>query len=88
LGKGYNMQPGGRGSHAGDMIPNPNRAVVITILDTGAELHFPSARKAAKEMCTSPQTIGRLVNKEIKKRKCKGGKYLNKFFTARFAIVR
>ena len=81
----YNIQAGGRGTH---MI-NPARVVVITILDTGAEIHFRSLRKAARGMGVMADAISRLANnayKRAKKRKCKGGKYMNKYFTARFAI--
>lgn len=81
------MCSGGRGVHSGD----PKRAIVITILDTDAELHFQSMRKAAKVMGVTSSIISRLANNAYKRtntRKCNGGKYLNKILTASFAVVR
>jgi len=85
---GYNIRPGGIKGLAGDMIRHHYSAVVITIQVTGEELYFDSFDEAAKEMGLQSHEIGGLANKmcKWKRRRCKGGKYFNKYFTARFAI--
>lgn len=60
------------------------RAVVVKILDTGVEIHFLSATKAAESMGISIAVIGNLANGRAKKSKCKCGKYANAFFNARW----
>jgi group I intron endonuclease len=62
------------------------RAVVVT-LETGEEFGFESCQAAAKEMCTDICNISRLARKKIKKSKCKGGKYKNAYFTARYRDI-
>ena len=96
---GYNIHHGTTiGPHG--VVRYSYRAVVITILDTGSELYFNTYLEAANGMGVNPMFILLLANNnELYKKwkngqrrpalrwKCKGGKYLNKIFTARFALI-
>ena len=57
---------------------------MIKILNTGTEFTYDSVNEAAKEMGVGRHTIKDLANKKREKSKCKGAKYFNLFFMAKF----
>ena len=90
--RGYNIEAGGRGlskwtkKNISDSKTGKTRqkAVVIKILETEVEFTHTSINDAAKEMGVGRHTIKDLANKKRKQSKCKGAKYFNLFFTAKF----
>ena len=64
-------------AHIATMIESQKKAVIITLLKTGMEMTYLSAKAAAKAMGRSGTTISELVLKKTKKSKGKGGKYDN-----------
>jgi hypothetical protein len=72
-------------------------SLCLPFVDTGLELYFDNFLEAANGMGVNYWTIVFLANNNsgykkwkkgtVRRWKCKCDKYLNKFFTARFALV-